>query len=625
MTRERTIRQSQLVTSFGPGAIYDIGDESLVAVDTRSWPVTDCRKIELPRLQRILGAFEGFREPPVASGYGSRHPRVPYFRFPRWLFCPKCRRMIRWNGTLEKETSENGDVPRCRWCAGPPRPSLVPMRFVVVCSEGHLGDVDWYKWAHSRQSVAESGQCSSERPELSFRTRGDFGGSLQALRVECLRCGCSRDFNDLLNPLLLRNAGIFCPGKQPWQRWEERVERCEGKTQAVQRGSSNVYYPYVVSALDIADSDREPTVSNAPEAINSHALIGLLRELCSSYEHPREEPAIQRLAEKIATDLNVEAGVVVDLVEPTEETGDDDGCAPSSRTGNEISQQLLEEEWSVLSSEAGSVCEGPLAMEVEDLVDAELSRLIDKVALVTRLREVRALRGFNRLLPRPEAVPPDIVGVKNWLPGIEVFGEGIFISFRSNAITHWLEESSAALDGRVSPMASRLADSPWLCDIVPKPTPKFVMIHTFAHVLIRQLCFECGYDSASLRERIYSSEETGPMAGLLVYTADAESEGSLGGLVRQGRHDRLAGTIRVALERAMWCSSDPVCSELSGQGMEGLNRAACHACTLLPETSCVFHNVLLDRMVLLGRMESPVGRGFFAEIVDSIRKVGEKG
>jgi hypothetical protein len=122
-------------------------------------------------------------------------------------------------------------------------------------------------------------------------------------------------------------------------------------------------------------------------------------------------------------------------------------------------------------------------------------------------------------------------------------------------------------------------------------------------MLIRQLSFECGYASSSLRERIFaadSSSSLAGMAGILIYTAEGDSEGSLGGLVREGQAERLFPTILSALQNARWCSSDPICRELSGQGLQGLNRAACHACALISETSCICANVLLDRAMLVG-------------------------
>jgi hypothetical protein len=147
-------------------------------------------------------------------------------------------------------------------------------------------------------------------------------------------------------------------------------------------------------------------------------------------------------------------------------------------------------------------------------------------------------------------------------------------------------------------------------------TPAQLLIHSFSHLLIRQLSFECGYDSSSLRERLYVSDAAEhPMCGLLIYTASGDSEGTLGGLVRQGEPGRLDATIRAALANAAICSSDPLCIESEGQGTHSLNRAACHACALLPETSCEEGNLLLDRAVVIGTPDQP-DLGFFYGLID---------
>jgi hypothetical protein len=250
-----------------------------------------------------------------------------------------------------------------------------------------------------------------------------------------------------------------------------------------------------------------------------------------------------------------------------------------------------------------------------------LENLIDKLVLVPRLREVRVLRGFHRIQPGDDEklVHASLTPYPKWMPGIEVFGEGIFISFSEKAIVSWEKEYKNAIGKRIDAMNNRHKES--VLSFLPEPTPRFVMLHTLAHLLILQLSFECGYAAASLRERIYSAEpgsESGPMAGFLIYTADSDSEGSLGGLVRQGSPDRLIPTLLTALERGSWCSSDPICRELAGQGLQGLNRAACHCCSLIAETSCTGFNTLLDRMILLGSDEEDGCYGFFSEVLKKI-------
>jgi hypothetical protein len=140
-------------------------------------------------------------------------------------------------------------------------------------------------------------------------------------------------------------------------------------------------------------------------------------------------------------------------------------------------------------------------------------------------------------------------------------------------------------------------------------SPRFVLLHTFAHLLMNRLTFECGYSSAALRERLYvSADPNGPMGGVLIYTADGDAEGTMGGLVRMGKRGYIEPVIRRALKDATWCSVDPVCIEIGGMGGQGpdsCNLAACHNCALVPETACENFNRFLDRVVVIGDIERP--------------------
>ena len=142
---------------------------------------------------------------------------------------------------------------------------------------------------------------------------------------------------------------------------------------------------------------------------------------------------------------------------------------------------------------------------------------------------------------------------------------------------------------------------------------KPVLIYNY-HLLIKQLSFECGYSIASLKERIYCCEESEgkDMSGIFIYTASGDSEGTLGGLVRQGRPDTFPNIFKKAIESGMVCSNDPVCSLSSGQGRDSLNLAACYSCGLLPETSCEEFNVFLDRGTVVGTFDNKE-LGFFYE------------
>jgi hypothetical protein len=239
-----------------------------------------------------------------------------------------------------------------------------------------------------------------------------------------------------------------------------------------------------------------------------------------------------------------------------------------------------------------------------------------QVMLVTRLREVRVLQAFTRVLPpspgdRPERRAPLFETPTGWLPAIEVTGEGVFLSLDPGRLATW-ETSLFAVDRTASINRNYAARFTSHGDSPDRTiSPRLVLIHTLAHALINQWSLDCGYPAASLRERLYVSDD---MAGLLIYTATTDSAGSLGGVVGQAGPDRLGPALLEAVARAAWCSSDPLCIEADAAGVDALNLAACHACILLPETSCEEMNLLLDRASLVGTPDRP-SSGFFSELL----------
>lgn len=241
-----------------------------------------------------------------------------------------------------------------------------------------------------------------------------------------------------------------------------------------------------------------------------------------------------------------------------------------------------------------------------------------RIALLHKLRETRAFDGFSRIfsssLTREERralISDDEI---RWLPAIIVRGEGIFIEFSHEHIARWERDHAEKLASRLKPLQRSLAAVAERRRQTASPiTPAYLLLHTFAHVVITELVKECGYGSASLRERIYCGGGESPMAGILIYTAAGDSEGTMGGLVRMGEPDKLGTVVLEALRKSRWCSADPVCIESEGQGPGNCNRAACHSCGLLPETSCEVQNRLLDRAMLIGTLVDPE-IGYFSHI-----------
>lgn len=625
MAIDRSIRRSQTVSPFGVGGVYDIGAESFVAMDTTKWQMRGDPDIRLPRLENLL-RVNGFRSAPIAGeasfpGAMRGGQPIPYYRFPTWLFCPRCRAMVKWKSGME----EKGKPPRCTNCAK--KVNLVPMRFMAVCKSGHLMDVPWGRWAHFGQDKTEA-QRHCRDHVLEFISDPSRGAGLQSLVVRCRKCAARSDLERLPHKDSLKPM-FKCSGTHPWQSLDQ-APTCDQTPQVVQRGASNAYYPMVVSAIDIrAGRSSEDDVI---ETIKVHAKWHIISHIYSSFDDPENDiirSLIQKSIDEMLSDQALrDLGVTQDTIWKAlsgSETSDEDEVGAEAG-----SDDLLVDEWKAFIEPPASESNADFIAEAVDLDSfgsnlpvhektawKEFRKLISQVTLARKLRVVRALKGFNRLEPEPEWLTPPTLGVRpSWLPATEIFGEGIFISLNLEDVNAW----EARLPAEHLKVMKRNRDLSNL-GFLPEVSPRFVLLHTLSHLLMRQLCFECGYSSSSLTERLYCDPSEN-MAGLLIYTASADSEGALGGLVREGLPDRLYGTFKTALFRATWCSNDPICSEMPQQGVKGLNRAACHACTLVAETSCDHANSLLDRSVVLGSFDKPL-IGYFRTFAEKIREALE--
>lgn len=596
------IRRGQLVTPFGVGAVVDIGSEAFACVDISQWRDEETVLLEPSALAQQLRCE--VRAPVNA---------VPFYRFPRWCFCPQCRRMIRIDDAIEK-ARQNAAPDKPHMCPHCKNVALAPMGFVQACEDGHMDDVDWYRWAHRSQQPATQGTCTRGTAQLEFQTSGAIGGDWGTLVIRCGVCGSSSSLDGLTTAPLPWS----CSGKQPWQK---KGEDCKCAILGIRRGSSNLYYPEVWSAIDV-----EPAAGGAEGAL---AVVRRVRTAIEQSEfgpkvmlenYLRSDPtsldtivhALRPKFEKLADELRVPRNEVEEAfvrILAGEEKGHEAPQAPeSSKRAN-----ILIQEWRSfaraysLHSEKLTVIPRAVEMPWGGVRDP----LVTRIAAVPRLREVRALKGFRRVRDAgSDLTPVDASGDKPWLPGVEVWGEAVFLEFNEEAIRKWEEGLPARVVNRVHTLeAGREA---WQDPVIV--SARFIALHTLSHLIMRRLSYEAGYSSSSLRERIYAANGPMPMAGILIYTADADSEGSLGGLVRMADPERMSRVVHAALNEGSWCSADPVCGETERQGHNGRNGAACHACALVSETSCPYRNELLDRRMLLAREQAPFDTGLIRRL-----------
>jgi hypothetical protein len=597
--RDWQIRRTQIVGQGGVGAVIDVGDESFTVCDVTDWRAGP--PIELPRLSTRLG--RSLREPP--SDEEGATGRILLMRFPRALFCndSRCRALI--DDWRESDYGSADDAkPKCPRCGRVG--TLVPMRFVCACKAGHLADVPWRRWAHSDPARS----CSSARGQLTFKVQRTGTGGLESLYVEC-ECGARRSLGDLPTKESLKRIGIHCSGTSPWV--QGMTSPCDEELRVLQRGASNLHYPQTGSALDLpgpSAASGGATGAEIAAALLDDSDLRMLKSILERFgtTGSHQNPIVTQMSESIASRYPGHTAERVLAVASGAEMPAD--AAAGSKEFNQ--DEVLLEEWAFLTSPtAADYSSSSLVCRESPAPKFGLFQPFSRVLLFERLREVRAMTGFRRVSPSATLVSVDLgrpfAFGQPWYPAVEVFGEGIFLQFDNDVIVEWESELEGRQPEEIRSVEEleqiRREENYWF---LPQVSARFLAVHTFAHLLMRQLVFECGYGASALRERIWASREQGT-AGVLIYTADSDSEGSMGGLVRQGRHDLLTDSIRIALDRGAWCSLDPVCSETKGQGLGGFNHAACHACSLVAETSCVHANTLLDRRLLFGTQDGLPG------------------
>lgn len=648
----KPIRIGQLIAPFGPGSLYtDRHGTPHVVCGLDHWHMTwdntnglqPCGSPgEFERFERRLSSLlriNQFRIPPdyrmVQRGANpppNARLEIPAQRFPRWYRNTRTGDMKRFNLHTEiVGIPDNGG----RW---------QPVRFIAVCPAGHLCEFPWKEWIDC--SCPGDGQLKLI----------DHGGSeLSSIWVKCESCpesspgrrgrslsGSTTRANEeqgIKSPF--QEQGIVCPGDRPWLG-ERANEPCSAPLVGALINQTNIYFPRIVSAIAIPGFDFQ-----SPESTDLRLEIERLDEVLGSVKVLWRMGRHKAAAGTILGELSEREirGEEEDIREILEDIFDP---APSfSIPGNRLpvspEPELLafrRAEFDILRNEVNEPEKVPDLRVIASTPPEGFTPWVSRVNLVERLKETRVFYGFDRLEPAKNPLadmpgramrqlfrdPPESPSGQ-WLPAIEVFGEGIYVELREERILEWQRQYSEWINNRIDDaFLARLSD---IYQTLPPCGPydrdwasRYLMTHSLAHIMINQLVFECGYSAAALRERLYISADFGaPMAAFLIYTAAGDSDGSLGGLIQLGRPERLGPTLLRALSRASWCSADPICSEqLGGHGSRLVNHAACHACILLPETSCETINQGLDRAMIVGTPDNRQ-HGFFADILEQAHSV----
>lgn len=619
------VRRAQLVAPLGVGGITVARDgTSLIAAGLDHWferENRDTRNIDLEeyqieewRLQAQL-RVDHFRQAPDyrqrGQWGGTETPNtgltIPFLRFPQWHVCPSCKRLERATLTLRQRFL----CPECEKTKKR-KIRMHQVRFIAMCDHGHIQDFPWREWVHRTPNPA----CNEPLRLLAIGS-ASLGGEL-------VRCACGKerslsgimqantDGTTYLSTRLAENGTLYtCRGRLPWFGVEDDGPNlCSQPLRGTLPSASNVYFAHTRSSIYLPRGTAAVPAEliTLLEGPPLSTKIRMARDLGGlSLVTPPYLRKDQEVILKPFSDEQLAAALRIVTADPPAQAG-----APDPAAEDDYSETAFRlEECAALRSGRQ---ESELQVRVADLSDyaPDIARYFSRIALVTRLKETRALLGFSRIFPENERTleehramlwrQPPPLGT-GWLPANVVYGEGIFLELDEQLLARW--ESTPAVINRVNPVLGRYSVVQEQRKLRVRPLgPRFVLLHTLAHLLMNRLTFDCGYGSSSLRERLYvSTDPTVPMAGILIYTAAGDSEGTMGGLVRMGKPGYLEPVIRRALEAARWCSADPICMEMGdhgGQGPDSCNLAACHNCALVPETACEEFNRFLDRGVAIG-------------------------
>lgn len=608
---------SQLLLTYGPGAMLDLPDHAVVVSGLQGWhhggqwqPIEEQRLVPLLRQQLGLGPeFEGLRPPPEHDDdrHDDRRPGVDVMVFPTWFTVEDApaatgqalataetgqaptttetrRRMVEF-GHLKMQGERLSYVDS----VSGKRLSVNPIRFVGACAKGHLEDIDW------RGLVHRGGDRNCRKP--MFWVERGVSSDPSDISVQCT-CGARVTMGDLYKPKFLGTCGAFSPWLMP--RYIAG-ESCAEDLRLLPRSATNTYFAQTVTVISLTRTDDRvrQTIEEHRQTVESLRnlpnFIQVLRSLPQTKE-PFAPFSDQEITNALAT-----------MAE-----GDD-----SSSTNPRIAEfdMLASGAPTIGYDDAGSF----LFAETLDRASLGLSApwdgFIGNIVKVGRLREVTCLYGFTRLEPPPTTAESELDEIQlnvdgapldrrvKWLPAIEQFGEGIFLHVNPDFIRNWRDRPEVVLH------ADELHSGETLEAAHFNRPPRYLgvaywALHSLSHALMAELALECGYPISSLKERIYASGAGQPdRFGLLIYTSTAGAQGTLGGL--SGMAERLPEILVKAVRGLELCSNDPICADHhAGTDLDErpLHGAACHACVLVPETSCEARNTRLDRGLLVSTL-----------------------
>ncbi|MCC6559675.1 MAG: DUF1998 domain-containing protein [Polyangiaceae bacterium] len=602
---EGQVRRSQILTTFGPGALVDFPKHATIMGGLESWGDPDREGFQQVFEERLEAALRAREQnprlrlfaPPASPDDPGAPPRgIAAFEFPEWFVEQPAEAWVGEGGFRSRRLIHRRALERGRYGA------VVPIRFVRACPNGHISDIDWRGFVHGGRT-----ECARE---LFLDERGT-SGDLADIIVRCA-CKASRSLVDATQKGDQSPLGP-CWGEMPWLGGAPLGEApaCvdeQGKprrNKLLVRSATNAYFPQNVSAISIPPDSGKQALRDAVEEAwgdleSAEGPDDVAHELKKAkYRHLRDRFAaaelwaeVQRKRSGAGEDRRGIKAAELDTFLATPESAGED--TPEK------------EDFFAAGLPLDPARIGPM-------------RRISRVVLVHRMREVMVQLGFTRFEPPARDVDYELsLGVRTaplarevtWLPAVENRGEGIFLAIDPAEVGKW--RGRREVEARERQLAAGF--EAWKKRRQAKkarfPGVTYVMLHSLSHLLLTAVSLECGYAASSIRERVYLD---GDRCGILLFTGTPDAEGTLGGLAQVGK--KLGHHLDAALELGRLCSNDPVCAQHHPDNTHEerfLHGAACHGCLLVSEPSCEWSNELLDRSLVVDTVEDS-GAAFFAE------------
>ena len=627
MRQYEQIQTRKIISAYGGvGSIIETRDGAILIEDFNKWPYfqneedfEECNYAEdkrfLNRLKIYFKDLEELIKVPI-NEFQKGKPKdklalISAKYFPEWFYCHNCHRFDKlenwkkhWNNNVDKDDKENFYPPKCYHCYVGNRKGkkkffeLEQVRFILISSNGEVADIPWDKWAwykiqnklKGKEKIDEEEEITLaninlEGKELSFEYRtSDKLDDLKGIGIKVKENGKEIGYATL--------SGLFNLQVKLQDIFPDR-KNTEAEFKVVIRSSNSVYYPNILHSIFIPSSyiltkkNIESIKNSFDEGMNvKQIVLGLknfqrikigeevIQKLIDSnfsleeFEQSKSENEYRYDEYKFITEKDSE---------------DIEGKLIFSKVNKDYYQDILIKsiykmsKIKITSVQTSYTRQEPIS--IESYLDDSEEETKKKVPII---KKFTSWKGKNT----------------KYLPAVESYGEGVFFEFNDDVLNEWIS-NNPKIKERIEEIERnhRNLETNLNKDLII--TPKYVLIHTFSHLIIKELEYLCGYPSTSIQERLYI-DSCLKMNGVLIYTV-AGTEGSYGGITSICDNEQIGKLIVSAMMRATDCTTDPICYHSDGQGVGKLNLSACFSCTLLPETSCEMFNSYLDRRILIDK------------------------